>query len=57
MIKEKDDPEVIQAFKDWLGWNEQPPPKEDDPDYYYYTWGLQVWINAARVYQKEGGQG
>lgn len=47
---ESDDLE--QDFKDWLGWNEQPPPDQDNPDYYTYSWGMNVWINAQKYYNK-----
>jgi len=51
-MTEATEKEIEQAFKDWLGWNDQPPPDKDDPDWYTYTWGLNVWINAARIYLK-----
>ncbi len=41
-----------QEFRDWLGWNDQPPPKEEDPDYYTFYWGLNVWINCAKLIAK-----
>lgn len=48
----KDDPEVIQDFKDWLGWDDD-PPDQDDPDYYTYSWGMNVWCNAYQYYNRK----
>ena len=39
-----------QDFIDWLCWKGD-PPDEDDADYYTYHWGMNVWINCAKIMQ------
>jgi len=49
----KTEEELRREFKDWLGWNDNPAPDQDDPDYYTFSWGLNVWINSFRHYNKK----
>ena len=50
-ISRPSEEESKEDFLDWLQWKDK-LPEEEDPDYYTVTWGMNVWNNAMKFYNK-----